>query len=61
MAPAPLRCSDSQVSLVLIVIIVVAGLALIAGLIRSAQRAERERGRLAATIEHLAEGLIVTE
>jgi signal transduction histidine kinase len=43
-----------------IIIAVVAGLAL-AGLIRSARHAERERVRLASTIEHLAEGLIVTD
>jgi signal transduction histidine kinase len=43
-----------------IIIAVVAGLALV-GLIRSAHRAERERVRLASTIEHLAEGLIVTD
>jgi hypothetical protein len=43
-----------------IIIAVVAGLALV-GLIRSARRAERERVRLASTIEHLAEGLIVTD
>ncbi len=49
------------VNLLLIIIAVVVGLALIAGLVRSARRAERERVRLAATIEHLAEGLIVTE
>jgi signal transduction histidine kinase/DNA-binding NarL/FixJ family response regulator len=49
------------VSLLLIIIVVVVGLALIVSLIRSARGAERERVRLAATIEHLAEGLIVTD
>jgi signal transduction histidine kinase/CheY-like chemotaxis protein len=46
---------------VLIIAFIVAGLALVAWLVRQARRAERERERLASTIEHLAEGLIVTE
>jgi signal transduction histidine kinase/DNA-binding NarL/FixJ family response regulator len=53
--------SQLRVSLLLTIIVAIAGLALVAALLRSARRAERERVRLAATIEHLAEGLIVSD
>ncbi|MGI8712913.1 MAG: hybrid sensor histidine kinase/response regulator [Solirubrobacteraceae bacterium] len=47
--------------IVVLAVLLAAGLALLPGLVRSARRADQERLRLAATIEHLAEGLIVTE
>jgi signal transduction histidine kinase len=47
--------------IILAVILLIAALALIAWLVYSVRQAEHERVRLAVTIEHLGEGLIVTE